>query len=779
MRGQHSGSHKPNLYQERVSKLRNDNSFDLKGFISLADWINYVKNGKLVLPMIQRGSVWAPHKILDLWDTLLRGMPIGAMMVSRATGTKIIRLLDRELDDSDENAISLIDGQQRTLAMISGWPEVGEKLQRAVSIWVDLGEEPQAEYRFRLLIATRSQPFGFANTGVGGKALSKLSSHERRLANLAYSRHIKEGALKLWNDEGYMPWHGHFAVSLAKLISKKDTSERKAYVETLIDTRIEAFAELAATPIGSDDGDQEGVKITAEVQEKIRKHFKERQIAMESFRPGGDKRKELEDQCEQLFGYIDDLPKLEFPLIPVQHKFIQDVTEKKGDPTLAILFKRVGTGGQALSNADYVYAVIKQIAPDAHELVESFFETNEAVTAIFHPTDLVMSAVRLTLLNMPKSVDGGGKQAPKDRVRIDKAEFAKLVSKSKNFGKDFNSQIGPNGQYRKKLASVLSAISYSDKFKQGLPRHALSALVDQSMLDVLLAWAYQSNDECIESSKLAMVRFLLWGYFCLKNKDKASELSIALVMQLTQEGRANFPDADIVRALVKDVAYTLPSPEQLAAIPGLIYSEGLPIRGRSRFDLPAYQGLENAYQQQVEVYKRWWNRRGGGHFHPILLWLQRDYVFTKFNLENVLVGMEDETPYDFDHILAYSHWGDWTGSGTPPVLKSIEGDTSPHWIGNAMGNIRVWSSQDNRSDGSDPPSVKLLLESGDQKMHAVLAESVIAVNQIDDWQRTSGKLEKPRDWDVVRASAFQRVVEQRTFDLYKRFYADLELHVLN
>ena len=55
--------------------------------VAFPQWMDWAtgKEGAdhaVVLPMIQRGSVWAPHKLMDLWDTLLRDMPIGAFMAS-------------------------------------------------------------------------------------------------------------------------------------------------------------------------------------------------------------------------------------------------------------------------------------------------------------------------------------------------------------------------------------------------------------------------------------------------------------------------------------------------------------------------------------------------------------------------------------------------------------------------------------------------------------------------------------------------------------------------
>lgn len=44
-----------------------------------------------------------------------------------------------------------------------------------------------------------------------------------------------------------------------------------------------------------------------------------------------------------------------------------------------------------------------------------------------------------------------------------------------------------------------------------------------------------------------------------------------------------------------------------------------------------------------------------------------------------------------------------------------------------------------------------------------------------EWRVASGNKDKSsRHWDITRARAFQRAVEQRTFRLYVKFYADLQ-----
>ena len=82
-------------------------------------WIDAIQENRVVLPMIQRGSVWKPHQFLDLWDTLLQGMPPGALMASPVgPEAKVLDLRTRKMVLPPPNAIALLDGQQRTLAML-------------------------------------------------------------------------------------------------------------------------------------------------------------------------------------------------------------------------------------------------------------------------------------------------------------------------------------------------------------------------------------------------------------------------------------------------------------------------------------------------------------------------------------------------------------------------------------------------------------------------------------------------------------------------------------
>jgi hypothetical protein len=153
--------------------------------VSLVKWLDWAggktKEVFLALPMIQRGSVWQPHQIIDLWDSLLQGMPIGSMMVSElSAGTPIRRPGKRELEAMPAGGgLALIDGHQRTLAMLVAWPRIEEMDRR---IWVDFADEPAPGHLLRLRVTTRNQPFGFQRN----EPSRKLLLNDRRAAREAF-----------------------------------------------------------------------------------------------------------------------------------------------------------------------------------------------------------------------------------------------------------------------------------------------------------------------------------------------------------------------------------------------------------------------------------------------------------------------------------------------------------------------------------------------------------------------------------------------------------------
>lgn len=128
----------------------------------------YDKNSNLKVPNIQRGLVWKSIQMELLWDSILRGFPIGSMLV---------------LEHDDGMRRELLDGQQRANAIITGF-NINELLSleekpKAI-LWYDLvhkeNDSDPERRKYGIRLTNASHPWGFDFSG------NKLTASERREA---------------------------------------------------------------------------------------------------------------------------------------------------------------------------------------------------------------------------------------------------------------------------------------------------------------------------------------------------------------------------------------------------------------------------------------------------------------------------------------------------------------------------------------------------------------------------------------------------------------------
>lgn len=118
------------------------------GSYSIFDVVNLVKKTPDIIPNVQRRFVWKPSQVENIWDSILRGYPIGAFVFNKKN-------------------MDLLDGQQRATSICIGFNEVGnlDKRSKNFRLFIDL-EKPQKTdkrmYVFRII--TKSHPWGYQKT---------------------------------------------------------------------------------------------------------------------------------------------------------------------------------------------------------------------------------------------------------------------------------------------------------------------------------------------------------------------------------------------------------------------------------------------------------------------------------------------------------------------------------------------------------------------------------------------------------------------------------------
>lgn len=730
----------------------------------LSDWLDWAAGNKpkewhVALPMIQRGFVWKPSQIIQLWDTLFQGLPFGALLVSELPkNTQSIALVGNTQSGKDQGCgrLGLVDGQQRTLAMLAGWP-LPSQTPISHRIWVDFADTPRQGELLSLRITTRNQPFGYSRDNPN----AKLSLSDRRKALTVWRKQVSGTHLESAQHPDFLrtrPWSNRksLPLDLRELIQcwQACAGQSEVWQQTVLSIL------KSLPPLQPADAAQ-----STSVWETLETKHQQRIIERISLLALG-------------LQYIDEA---QIPLLRVDERLFDISASDCTEPPLALLFKRIGSNSTKLSDNDYVYAILKHLRPEVHEMVSNLHghETGNncgSVASLMTPTDLAMSALRLAC-----ATDGETKVDPESPT---KEEFHLLIKQEGFLDRAFLPVLtGENMRYC--FDRVLEFLDYRDGVDPGLPRHALPHL-SRPLVQVLLRLAQigylnKPGSAQYEYRRSDALRFVLQWWLCIKDHRKASKKSYQVVAKSIQEGLLddNLGYRMMDAILSSGLALAMPSPSLLEARPGLTDSRVIhatKIIGADRFNpLP-----DNEVDRQLcDFWQHWCT--SSSHRYPLLLWLQRSYVTTMDG--DPVAGRDEDTPYDYDHIVPHLHWGDWTGyaKGT----RILEFMKKPYVIGNCIGNIRAWGSSDNRSDGALAPAKKLLLvpehdpedlramEARQVKSLSLLESSVIEREQAQFWiSCLPAKGTGDRCWSFERTKSFEIAVEQRAFSLYRRFYQE-------
>ena len=729
--------------------------------VSIVKWLDWVTGADpsvfVALPMIQRGSVWTADKVVNLWDSLLRGMPVGCFTVSvfkdGATGKMLRRFgqIGAETYDAPPGSLSLLDGQQRTIAMCIGWPK-GQEMDRRV--WVDFGRNGPNGQPFSLRVTSKYNPFGYR---VDNQA-QRLSLDQRRNARHDFDqktedRFKQESDYSLPLDQT-KPYGSLLPVNLRILIDswQNDPDQSRWTIRT-----VEAISALPCADL-------------AEVHPRVLR---------------------LGLAFEKLF-------KMQVALVSVDDALINNVSnnnEENTEPPLVVLFERIANAGVSLSPSDYVFSLIKHRFPEAHNLVQKL-HSSRTVAALLSANELVMTAVRVAAAtSAPK--DG---RPFSDNPAPSPKDFNRIVRRHSENGTDFIRVavlplLGDPSDSEHKLSLSLAfdylqkMLRYSKKDQSldpGLPVWAFPQL-ERQLVQILVLWILlrirsaaatgTQNIEEFEKCRPEVIRFTLFWMVCVNGREKEREKAGKLAVEyLVEHDPSHFPGWELAQILC-DPENNLALPLQAAAdVKDYLCAARLLKNPPEKIFIATLKSTldraENAGPVPVamKLANRWINS------WSILLWLQREGIENNkaYENSNPLAGpeREKETPFDYDHITPQNDWAKDGRFGPTALYEFCEGHHKDY-LGNNIGNIRIWDSSSNRGDGDYSPVVKFNGRGSytpterDQK----LRECDITPTETQLWIDCSPETHALRlgEWNTARAEQFKQVVEMRAFRLYERF----------
>lgn len=270
---------------------------------------------KSIIPDLQRGLVWKPRQMELLWDSILRGFPIGSFIFAEAA------------DGKDY----LMDGQQRFNTISLGFKDPEEDGNPSCILWIDLEPKGKTSRKYWIKATTISHPWGYANND----DCSTLSAAQRREALSLYGieGNIYQNPISLYDA---WPSEAGFPVPLSCILNS-DVEDENAFEKSLEANFRKArnkFKKLQS--LGNEDIKQLTKQISSSYYTVVKR----------------------------MYDYTVGYSKL-------SKEVFQDNTEDSVQNTstaLEVLFTRLNTGGTQITSEELFYSAIKSYWGEIKEI---------------------------------------------------------------------------------------------------------------------------------------------------------------------------------------------------------------------------------------------------------------------------------------------------------------------------------------------------------------------------------------------------------------------------
>jgi hypothetical protein len=621
----------------------------------IADWQLKPEQSDVELPTIQRGFVWKPQQVENLWDSILREYPIGSFLFSK-TGDKFY----------------LMDGQQRATSIFLGFfnPYSSQNAAKAWAlkgelpiVWIDLQPESKPDAsKYLIRLTTRSHPWGYQSKYND----NKLSVPDRRAAIDAFRKNDKNvGGYTSFRNTNVFPYDACYPLQLCFFIESETVGEviekAKTYLPEYFCTKQRKF---------ENKNDFLNLLQTDDLKNKV----------------------------QEILGAVKKAKERTINFDVVSDAVLNEEQETE-NPTL---FVRINSAGTSLSGDDLIYSIYKATFPDTKNLVE-----NIGLNFIA-PTQVISLASRIAWAAINENAFPVKMNVRQFQQRIKQPEFKDKLKKL------IEQKVIEN--LFEEAINILKC-KENDFFDGEIPPVIIKQFINKSqeLFLFFVYWLYINDNQVINGEiKLKMVAKLLsfsWFEFGNIKKLWDEEINEKDFWEKPLNNHIWWNGEHGIHFLMPPNLlrnyYQQPQIEKL-------FLETDRVDYNDRWGLLHTE--KNEIVTIVEYYNKVKSQKfdlqtANGYFYPfirvlqyckqLILFAQRNYLNSEFSDFNQIENLEDaNVPWDWDHIYP-SEW----------VYRKVYCNQSiKDWNG-TNGNFRAISLELNRSESNSlSPKTRLNTE---------------------------------------------------------------------
>lgn len=709
------------------------------------------------LPSLQRSPVWKAKQVEELWDSISRGFPIGAILLSKFDINLGIQPGLYEQQMAAQPTHHILDGQQRATAITVGFQEPSDLAKEA--LWVDLENDVTTrDVRFLFRFVSRSHPWGYSRSDpdeiLRTFEIRNALSCYRMISpkfDLVKPHKIPLSAVWPWDTKAPIPVY-----NLIKALTESNNNDKARGL--LLDSikKLPFFTELALPA---------GRAFTKNEKVALDKHQKQRRRVYNAISSPKSKSYQcLEALMNSIRDAIETGGRYRIPILMIDLKSAASeginpspINEKQSSSDVIVtgsaetLFVRINRSGTPLEGEELIYSLLKSSWIEAPVFIKKI--SRQMAT----PARVVFLCARLA---QARQINQAHKYPPTLRVSdfqrlMREDDTPGLVGQQNSFGVNLRRLIEDDKKGAEKIFEICNKLLiYTNDATFALPPVLATELAHKApnVFFLLLRWIDRMLELEIDPLRLApdqkkkLIGFITAIAWFAPNERKAVEATWDNLQRADATNLPNFFENRIFRCSLELTGdkgafamIPLPTPDAfretlielvVKRMPNNIYGT----RGDSTIWDDAKESggwewrwlvssppkeIKKCFSQSVRwlwhnrhnhddlnaIYREAWHvfLDTASKSRSLLLYAQRHSLKTWFDdfdpsLPENLV--DKNRPWDFDHIHPQSHLRTKEGS----IIRRIM--VIRYWHA-TIGNLRAWPLELNRSDRASTPNQKI------------------------------------------------------------------------